>query len=357
MSPDTKLDVSVIICAYTEKRWDDLVAAVKSIQQQTVLPGEIIVVIDHNPPLLERVRQSIAGIVAVENSECAGLSGARNSGIAVARGSLIAFLDDDAVAEPDWLAHLVDCCKDPYVLGAGGRVEPYWLERRHAWLPEEFYWVVGCSYRGQPEKRAVVRNPFGGCMCVRREVFAAVGNFKNNIGRIGTHPMGGEETELCIRASQHWPEKSFLYEPEARIHHRIPSARTRWRYFSSRCYAEGLSKALVAADVGAKDGLASERRYVFSTLPQGVMRGLRDGLWHADFSSLQRAGAIVAGLSITTAGFLRGKISLWFATTKTARLFSFARTKNPAMQIFQNVQEDKENVAVQVEKDKLMIES
>jgi len=214
------LDVSVIICAYTEERWHDLVAAVESIQRQSVLPREIIVVIDHNACLLERVRAHIPDVIVTENYEPQGLSGARNSGVAIAQGTLIAFLDDDATAEPDWLIRLTCCCEDSQVLGAGGTVEPLWLSERPAWFPEEYYWVVGCTYRGLPEKLTVVRNPFGGCTCIRREVFEVVGGFRHSIGRVGGRPMGGEETEFCIRAKQRWPQKFFLYEPQAKIHHR-----------------------------------------------------------------------------------------------------------------------------------------
>ncbi len=97
------LDISVIICAYTQERWHDLVAAVESVRRQSVLPHEIIVVIDHNARLLEQVRVHIPDVIVTENYEPRGLSGARNSGIAMAQGALIAFLDDDTIAEPDWL--------------------------------------------------------------------------------------------------------------------------------------------------------------------------------------------------------------------------------------------------------------
>jgi GT2 family glycosyltransferase len=305
----TTLDVSVIICAYTEERWDDLVAAVESIQQQSKPPREIIVVIDHNLRLLKRVRTSIPGIIAIENGMPQGLSGARNSGLAIAQGALIAFLDDDATAEPDWLIQLCRCCEDPDVLGTGGTVEPLWLSKAPAWFPKEFSWVVGCTYQHIPETPQVVRNPYGGCACYRREMFEAVGGFRDGIGRIPTLPMGCEETELCIRAQQHWPQKFFLYNPHARIHHRISASRANWRYFRSRCYAEGLSKAIVTQYVGAKDGLASERAYTLRTLPEGVLRNLKSGILHRDLARLQQAGAIIAGLMITTMGYLAGSFS------------------------------------------------
>ncbi len=196
---DTILDASVIICAYTEKRWDDLVAAIESVQQQNA--REIVVVVDHNPALLTRVQAYFPGVIGIENSEPQGLSGARNSGVAIAQGTLVAFLDDDAMAEPDWLARLCRCCEDPQVMGTGGTVEPYWLSKQPKWFPEEFYWTLGCTYQERPEKPIVVRNPFGGCTCYRRELFEAVGGFRTGIGRDrSARPMGGEETELCIRA-------------------------------------------------------------------------------------------------------------------------------------------------------------
>lgn len=300
------LDISVIICAYTEARWLDLIAAVESLRQQSQRPQEIILVIDHNQQLLERAREEFPDILVIENSEAQGLSGARNSGIATARAGLIAFLDDDATAEKDWLARFKQCFENPNVLGVGGTVEPEWLSTQPVWFPSEFYWVLGCTYQDIPEQPIVVRNPYGGCACYRREMFEAVGGFRTDMGRIGTLPMGCEETELCIRASQHWPQYIFLYQPHARIHHRIPSIRTTWKYFRSRCFAEGLSKALVSQYVGAKDGLATERNYIVRMLLRAVIRGMIRGIVHFDGTGLAQAGAVIGGLAITTAGYARG---------------------------------------------------
>jgi glucosyl-dolichyl phosphate glucuronosyltransferase len=308
--PSEESDISVIICIYTEKRWNDILDAVESLRQQTLQPREILLSVDYNPALLQRVRHEIPDVVALENKNTRGLSGARNSGIAVAKGSLIAFLDDDATAEPDWLQKLHACLADEQVMGVGGTVEPEWIGKQPKWFPREFYWTVGCSYQRRPDHPVQVRNPFGGCTCYRREVFLHNGGFREDIGRVGTLPLGCEETELCIRASQRWPERFFLYEPRASIHHRIPEARARWGYFRSRCYAEGLSKAAVTRYVGSKDGLASERDYTLRLLPAGVIRGLLDGILHRDLSGMQRAAAILAGLLITFGGFIRGRLSL-----------------------------------------------
>ncbi len=304
----TANDISVIICAYTEERWDDLIAAVESVKQQTLLPGEIIVVIDHNPTLLERVREHLSNVIVVENVETHGASGSRNSGLAVAKGRIIACLDDDAIATPDWLMFLCEGFADPQVLGVGGAITPLWKENEPTWFPEEFYWVIGCTYRGMPQKVATIRNLIGANMAMRREVFDIVGGFRSDIGRIGAWPIGCEETELCIRAHQYWPKSVFLYLPQASVSQCVPRKRTQWRYFRSRCFAEGLSKAAVTRYVGVKDTLATERVYTLRTLPLGIVRGLTDALLHHDLFGLLRAGAIVIGLAITIAGYLVGRI-------------------------------------------------
>ena len=166
--PSNRQSISVVICAYTEERWGDLVAAVDSVKHQTRPPDEIIVVIDHNPRLLQRAEQELDGLIVVPNQESRGLSGARNSGIAAASGSVIAFIDEDAVAEPDWLERLGQAYQDARVLGVGGAVDPMWLGGRPGWFPEEFDWVVGCTYLGFPTSRSPVRNLIGCNMSMRR---------------------------------------------------------------------------------------------------------------------------------------------------------------------------------------------
>jgi glycosyltransferase involved in cell wall biosynthesis len=301
-------NVSVIICAYTETRWNDLLAAVSALRSQTLSPLEIIVVIDHNPTLFERAQTGIPDIVLVSNKEKRGLSGARNSGIAVAQGDIIAFMDEDATAASNWIEQLNAGFEDPEVIGVGGAIEPVWLAGRPAWFPKEFDWVVGCTYQGMPQTPTTVRNLIGCNMSFRREVFGVVGGFRDGIGRVGTRPVGCEETELCIRVNQRWPNKKLLYDPAAQVYHRVPANRGTWHYFRTRCFSEGLSKALVAQLVGSKDGLSNERTYTFRTLPLGVLRGSIDAL-RLDLNGLRRAASIVGGLAFTTAGYLKGRLS------------------------------------------------
>ena len=61
------LDISVVICAYTEARWEELTQAVASLHQQQIAPREILLVIDHNLALLERARLHLPGVAVLEN--------------------------------------------------------------------------------------------------------------------------------------------------------------------------------------------------------------------------------------------------------------------------------------------------
>ena len=177
--------VSVVICVYDAARWDSIRRVVASLGVQTHPVDEVIVVVDHNPDLFARVAGEIEGVVAIENGNDRGLSGARNSGAAVAHGEFVAFLDDDAAAAPDWVERLVAACDGDSVLGAGGRSLPRWLERKPSWFPEEFLWVVGCTYRGLPEQTARVRNIYGGCFAIRRDALAELSGFRSEFGRVG----------------------------------------------------------------------------------------------------------------------------------------------------------------------------
>ncbi len=309
--------VTVIVCAYTEERWADLRAALQSLYEQTHRPHEVVVVIDHNEALLHRVRHELnvvppAGVElkVVANRQEQGLSGARNSGMAEATGDIFAFMDEDAVAAPDWLALLVTHYARENVLGVGGAIMPNWLNDRPAWFPKEFDWVVGCTYRGMPSDVAPVRNLIGCNMSFRRIVAEEIGGFRSGIGRVGALPVGCEETEYCIRAGERWPQGKFLYEPKARVLHNVPGMRGSWAYFRSRCYHEGRSKAAVTQMSSVSKGLAAESSYTVRTLPLGVLRGLGNALRTRQIDGLQRAVAIVTGLSITTFGYLRGRVDL-----------------------------------------------
>jgi glycosyltransferase involved in cell wall biosynthesis len=304
------MNVSVVVCTHSAARWNELACAVHSISAQSYQPVELVIVVDHNPPLLERAqaRWPLATIVA--NASAPGLSGARNTGVAHATGRIVAFLDDDAVAAPDWLERLVESYAQDDVIGVGGRIEPNWVTGRPSWFPGEFDWVVGCTYTGMPLDRAPVRNMIGANMSFRREVLDELTGFRREVGRAGSVPSGCEETEFCIRAGQRWPDRRVLYDPDAVVYHRVPASRGTATYFVARCFAEGRSKAAVSRFVGSGSALSLEASYTLRVLPLALVRGLVDVIWHRDRSGIARTGAILVGLVATASGFVTGRLRL-----------------------------------------------
>ncbi len=300
---------SVVICAYTGERWDELLRAVASARAQTTPPAEVIVVIDHAPELLERARAGIEGVTVIPNERASGLSGARDAGADVATGSIVAFLDDDAAADPHWLEHLTAAFTDSGVLGAGGRIEPNWLGAEPDWFPPEFLWVVGCTYAGMPEHGGTIRNPIGANMAVRADALREIGGFREGVGASHNDPSAGgtqgtDETELAIRASQRWPERRWVYAPGALVRHDVSGSRSHWGYFVARCRDEGRAKARLAQLRGSSDALASEREYVQRTLPVAVVRGVSEAIRTRRPDGLLRAAAVISGLAATASSYL-----------------------------------------------------
>lgn len=305
----TQPSVSVVICAYTLERLGVLTEAIGSLRAQSLPPAEVVLVIDHAPDLLREVGRRWPDLNVVANRERQGLSGARNTGVAAASGEVVAFLDDDAIAAPDWLERIVAAYVDPDVLGVGGAVRPRWVDGKPAWFPPEFDWVVGCTHSGMPRELSPVRNLVGANMSFRRSTLEEVGGFSHDLGRVGTLPVGCEETDLSIRVHQRWPRAEILYDPAAVVDHVVPPQRGELAYFVDRCRAEGRSKAVLTTMVGSQDGLESERSYVRRTLPAGFLAGLRDALG-GDLGGLRRAAAIALGLAATTFDYVRLRTGL-----------------------------------------------
>lgn len=293
---------SVVIAAYDSARLLELADAVGSLENQTVPPREIIVAVDRNPELVSLVRTELPSVIVIPNSEHPGAGGARNSGAAVATGDFLAFLDDDAVPAPDWIERIEECFVQGGAMGVGGFIEPWWLEKQPAWFPDEFGWVVGCSYKGLPTARARVRNVIAANMAISRAVFDSVGGFRQGFGKQGAHSEP-EETDLCIRTGHQWPELTWIYDPAIRVRHRVPSSRGRFRYFVGRCFNEGTGKAALASLVGKDEALSEETGYVRKVLPRGIAAELRKFFAAGDGTGLLRAAAIIVGLLVTATAY------------------------------------------------------
>ena len=150
--------VSIIISTYTQNRLADIQRCLASLEKQTIQPAEILLVLDPNDELIEFYRKRVPESVRIVVSCGIGLSHARNTGVKEASGSIVAFIDD-ALADPCWLENSLVNYQSEQVIGVGGFISADWENTRSLWLPEELDWIVGCSYKGLPTKRAEIRNP------------------------------------------------------------------------------------------------------------------------------------------------------------------------------------------------------
>jgi hypothetical protein len=282
-------------------RWPDICEAVLSARAQDAPAVEIVLVVDHNCDLFKRCKHEFHDLKVIENHETKGLSGARNSGVATSIGDIVAFLDDDAVADPAWLETMAPLFEDPFVTGVGASASARWVGARPPWFPDEFLWVVGCAYRGL--ETGVVRNGLGCAMALRRSAFERVGGFDSRLGRNGSKlPISCEETEFSLRVARADPYAKFVYAPGSAVAHKVPPERLTLRYFVLRCFAEGVSKARVARLAGATS-LATERAYVMHTLFGSVARGVIDSVVKLELWAGGRAVVIMVGLASAVVGY------------------------------------------------------
>jgi len=299
-------NVSVVVSVYSKDRLGYLLGCIDSLRRQLVKPFEVIVVLDPNPDLIEFYRARLNDDVRVVVSDRLGLSNARNAGVKSARGDIVAFIDDDAVADRDWLRNLLKNYEVPEVVGVGGLIKPLWESDRPIWFPEELDWIVGCSYKGLPEHRAYVRNPIGCNMSFRRKIFDEVGFFRSDIGRFGKLLLGSEETEFCIRILEKNPCLKIVYEPSAVVYHRVSSDRVSFSYLLKRSFGEGLSKALIVnSGRNLNHALTTENRYLRYLIGIAVPSRLKR--FYNPESACHLASMLLSSCAVV-GGFLVGKV-------------------------------------------------
>jgi glucosyl-dolichyl phosphate glucuronosyltransferase len=304
--------VSVIICAYTEDRWSQLKKSVASVDDQTSPPIEIIVCIDHNDDLLQKSKEYFAEgrpaaavpLAVVANKYSGHLGSARNTAAEIARGELLAFLDDDAAAAPDWLERLIEPYADKNVGAVGGAPWPVFEVRRPAWFPYEFDWVFGCAYRGLPLTRAPLAHLIGANMSVRRAALQEIGGF---------HSDDHDDMDMCHRIA--FARYTVLYEPLAVVRHFVPASRTTWHYFWRRCYFVNRGKVAAFADMQDAAHLGAESAFVIKVATKSVPAELRQVI-RGDPAGLVRVGAMTAGIALAGAGHLSGKLRLYWSRRK-----------------------------------------
>lgn len=266
--------VSIIVCAHRTDRFQDLLDAIDSLIAQSYSRIEIITVIDGNPDLYEMAKNMAEDtrIRLTLNERNLGLSESRNRGISMAEGDIIAFFDDDAIAEVNWVEELVRMYQELDAIAAGGCILPLWLAGEPRCLPEEFYWLIGATHKGFPEEAGEVRNTFGSNLSFKSDVLRALGGFRGEMGVKAKGQLQSEETEICDRMKDKFG-KGVIYNNKAIVHHKVFPERLRWSFLFGRAFWQGYSKR-VMKELG--HSLAEEGRFL-SSLQTGVIERVKSG--------------------------------------------------------------------------------
>jgi glycosyltransferase involved in cell wall biosynthesis len=248
--------VSVVLCTYTLEDYEHFRDAAKSVLEQTYEDVELVIVVDGSDDVHERVTEAFGDtdetIISL-NEENVGLLESRNRGVELANGDVVAFIDDDAIAKPDWIAGLVETYRRHDAIAAGGRMAPLWVAGKPP-LPEEFYWLVGVTYRGFPTAETEVRNTFGSNISFLRDVFLELDGFDTEIGgRKGDKNLQGGETELCARMQAAYGE-GVWYNPSAVVEHKVFEYRTETPWLLERAFWQGYSKRAMETLVPGSSG-------------------------------------------------------------------------------------------------------
>ncbi|WP_030176117.1 MULTISPECIES: glycosyltransferase family 2 protein [Actinomycetes] len=318
------VSISVVVCAYTLDRLEQLTAAITSARTQLHDSDDIIVVIDHNDELFEQITPLVSEqLRVVPNDHAQGLSGARNTGVAASTKDIVVFIDDDAVCRSGSLEALRSRFQAPNVHAIGGAVHPTWEGgTAPPWFPPEFGWVVGCDYTGLPDHGAAIRNPIGAAMACRRQSLLRAGGFVTELGRVGTLPAGCEETAMGIAIRREIAGATIVRDVDFAVDHFVPRSRQTRKYFTSRCLHEGRSKAVLAGIAGTEASLSSEKAYVLHTLTRAVAAGIA-ATGRGDAAAPSRLVMLFAGLLVTAWGMISGRL---LRTLRSSRRRSNATT-------------------------------
>jgi glycosyltransferase involved in cell wall biosynthesis len=246
------MKVSVVVCTYAMDRYDPFSAAVESVLDQTHDPVELVLVVDGNPEVFERVEtdfgdadeRGVESVVLHDNDENRGVSHSRTKGGELASGEVVAFIDDDAVAEPDWVERLVEVYEETDAIAVGGDVRPNWQTEKPAFFPDEFYWLVGCVEPDFAEHGEEVRNTYGSNISYRREAFLSVGGYDPNTGRKGDSHLQAHEAPVGVRLMREY-DRGMVYTADAVVHHTLFDYRGEFRWLVARSFWQGYSKRVL----------------------------------------------------------------------------------------------------------------
>lgn len=236
--------LTIAVCTYGEA--PHLAEALESVVEQEP-PARLrveILCVDNNPAPRVTLARGLADRVRVVREPTPGLSRARNTAVAHASGDTIAFLDDDAIAAPGWIAALAQGLERTGAWCLGGRVLPRWPSEPPAWLHPQLHYLLSIVDLGDEirELRGPVF-PCGANLAIRKAAFERLGLFRPELGRRPGSLLSGEEVDLFRRAVR--AGGTVAYTPHAVVHHIIPASRLKPEFLRSRAWWEGKTLAFL----------------------------------------------------------------------------------------------------------------
>ncbi len=219
------LKISVVICTYN--RCVYIKDAMESLYNQTLSKDqfEVIVVNNNSTDNTEEVcRNFLAthtlGNYQYMNESKQGASFARNTGAAHANSPLLCFMDDDAIADKDYLEKIVRFFEQyPDAGGLGGRIIPRYIPREPKWMSHYVSSLVGhFHYSETVSVFAANKYPLESNMIIRKVDFDAINGFNPALpGVVGTLRIGGEGKDFFFRLKQ--LGRTIYYDPSIRVQH------------------------------------------------------------------------------------------------------------------------------------------
>ncbi len=239
------MKVSVIVATYSPEMFDHFKECIESLKNQSYHNVEIIAIVDGNEDYYRMIKEKMPDLNLHLNEKNLGLLYSRNRGVELSNGDVVAFIDDDAIADGKWIEELVRMYEKYDAIATGGKIEPMWMVKKPKWFPEEFYWMIGATHLGFPEEITEVRNTFGSNLSFRRDVFLRLGGFNPEMGGIrGKRMLQAGETELCERMKRRFG-KGVMYNPDAVVYHKIFERRVKFSFLVKRAFWQGYSKAVM----------------------------------------------------------------------------------------------------------------
>ena len=226
--------LSIIVC--THNRADLLKNCLVHLLPQLQPNCEIIVVssacTDHTPQVLAELPHEALRVVAATT---AGLSHARNVGVAAAQSPNIAFIDDDAYPNPDFVAQSIYLVKNHNYACVGGIYEPWYLYGKPNWYQDAWVssQVHGTELCAMPAGCYVS----GGVVIYQKKAVLNVGGFDVLLGMNAQKVAYGEETELQNRlVAQGY---TVAYQPKLVVQHLVPKYKLSPSWLLKSAFAKG----------------------------------------------------------------------------------------------------------------------